>query len=72
MKLTERYLPVPMWDRMARWWEAIDFRDGQRIVAWPEGFDPQTLPLPEYRAGDRVQFIRDETCAIFIWRMLIA
>ena len=52
-----------MWDRMAHWWEAIDFRTGQRIVAWPEGFDPSTLPLPEYHAGDRVQFVRDETCA---------
>jgi hypothetical protein len=32
-------------------------------VDWPEDFDPRTLPAPEYRDGDRVQFVRDETCA---------
>jgi hypothetical protein len=61
--LTERYLPVPVWERLSRWWVPLDFRAGQRLVEWPEGFDPHTLPLPEYRAGDRVQFVRDETCA---------
>ena len=33
------------------------------MVEWPHGFSPQLLPIPEYQEGDRVQFIRDETCA---------
>lgn len=61
--MAERYLPVPVWDRELAWWRAIDFRAGQCVVAWPEGFDPHTLPLPDYRDGDRVQFVRDEICA---------
>ena len=44
-------------------WEPIDFRRGQQVVSWPEGFDPRVLPVPEYQDGDRVQFVRDETCA---------
>lgn len=61
--MTERYLPVPVWDNRIGWWVAIDFRAGQRAVVWPEEFDPRTLPMPEYCDGDRVQFVRDETCA---------
>ena len=61
--MPERYLPVPVWDRVTQWWEPVDFRAGQRVVAWPEDFDPRTLPMPEYRDGDRIQFVRDETCA---------
>src|ERR1700730_154577 len=61
--MTERYLPVPVWDRVTGWWEAVDFRHGQRVVEWPESFDPRMLPVPDYRDGDRVQFVRDETCA---------
>jgi hypothetical protein len=45
------------------WWEPVDFRRGQRIVSWPQGFDPASLPAPEYCTGDRVQFVRDEICA---------
>lgn len=43
-------------------WEPVDFRNGQRVVTWPEGFDPALLPVPEYSDGDSVQFVRDETC----------
>src|SRR6266568_4101281 len=42
--------------------EPVDFRNGQKIVEWPDGFDPATLPDPHYHDGDRVQFVRDETC----------
>jgi len=61
--LIERYLPVPMWNNSTGRWEPVDFRQGQKVTAWPEGFDPRRLPEPEYRDGDRVQFVRDETCA---------
>jgi len=44
-------------------WEPIDFRHGQHVTTWPAGCDPARLPLPDYRDGDRVQFVRDETCA---------
>ncbi|QBD83106.1 hypothetical protein EPA93_46955 [Ktedonosporobacter rubrisoli] len=60
--LTDRYLPVPMWNNRTGQWEPVDFRHGQKVVAWPTDFDPSRLPAPEYRDGDRVQFIRDETC----------
>jgi hypothetical protein len=33
------------------------------VSTWPRGFDLARLPLPDYRDGDRVQFVRDETCA---------
>ncbi len=56
-------MPVPVWNNATGWWEPVDFRRGQRVVNWPEGFDPRLLPVPEYREGDRVQFVRDETCA---------
>lgn len=56
-------VPVPVWNCMMRCWEPVDFRNGQRVVGWPEGFDPSVLPIPEYQDGDRVQFVRDETCA---------
>jgi hypothetical protein len=59
----DRYLPVPVWNNRLGQWEPLDFRQGQRVVAWPDGFDPARLPLPDYRDGDRVQFVRDETCA---------
>ena len=61
--MTDRYLPVPVWSNRIGQWEPLDFRHGQRVVAWPNGFDPARLPLPDYRDGDRVQFVRDETCA---------
>ena len=60
--MTDRYLPVPMWNNSSGKWEPVDFRNGQKVVEWPEGFDPNLLPEPEYRDGDRVQFVRDETC----------
>jgi len=60
--MNDRYLPVPMWNNTHGQWEPVDFRNGQKVVEWPEGFDPATLPVPEYRDGDRVQFVRDETC----------
>ncbi len=44
-------------------WEPVDFRQRQRVVSWPSGFDPTALPAPEYSDGDRVQFVRDELCA---------
>ncbi len=61
--MTDRYLPVPVWNNRIGQWEPIDFRHGQRVAAWPNGFDPARLPLSDYRDGDRVQFVRDETCA---------
>jgi hypothetical protein len=61
--MTDRYLPVPVWNNRVGCWEPIDFRQGQRVAAWPDGFDPTRLPWPDYRDGDRVQFVRDETCA---------
>ncbi len=61
--MTDRYLPVPVWNNRIGQWEPIDFRHGQRVVAWPDGLDLARLPLPDYCDGDRVQFVRDETCA---------
>lgn len=61
--MAENTVPVPVWNGRLGRWEAVDFRNGQRVVAWPDGFEPQLLPLPEYQEGDRVQFVRDETCA---------
>ncbi|GLV56652.1 hypothetical protein KDH_34910 [Dictyobacter sp. S3.2.2.5] len=61
--MTEKYLPTPVWNGALNQWEAVDFRRGQRVVSWPEGFDAASLPSPEYSKGDRVQFVRDETCA---------
>jgi hypothetical protein len=61
--MTDCYLPVPVWNNRVGQWEPIDFRHGQRVAAWPDGCDLARLPLPDYRDGDRVQFMRDETCA---------
>ena len=61
--MTERYVPVPVWNGMIGQWEPVDFRNGQRVVSWPANFDATLLPIPEYSDGDRVQFVRDETCA---------
>ena len=61
--MTERSVPIPVWNSTIDSWEPIDFRNGQRVVEWPHGFSPQLLPIPEYQEGDRVQFVRDETCA---------
>ena len=61
--MAERNVPVPVWNSKSGCWEPVDFRNSQRVVEWPDGFNPQLLPVPEYIEGDRVQFIRDETCA---------
>src|SRR6266566_1227507 len=61
--MTDRYLPVPVWNNRFGQWEPVDFRHGQQAAAWPNGFDLARLPRPEYRDGDRVQFVRDEICA---------
>lgn len=61
--MTDHYLPVPVWNNRIGQWEPLDFRRGQRVVSWPDGFDPSRLPQLDYRDGDRVQFVRDETCA---------
>ena len=61
--MTERYLPVPVWNNMIGRWEPVDFRNGQKVVPWPKQVDLTALVVPEYRDGNRVQFIRDETCA---------
>ncbi|MDQ2905088.1 MAG: hypothetical protein M3Y81_16235 [Chloroflexota bacterium] len=61
--MSDRYIPVPMWNNRSGQWEPVDFRHGQRVTAWPTGCDRARLPLPDYRDGDRVQFVRDETCA---------
>jgi hypothetical protein len=61
--MIDRYLPVPVWNNRVGQWEPIDFRHGQHVAAWPDGFELARLPLPDYRDGDRVQFVRDETCA---------
>ena len=60
--MTDRYLPVPVWNNRVGQWEPVDFRHGQHVAAWPNGCDLARLPLPDYRDGDRVQFVRDETC----------
>ena len=60
--MTDRYLPVPVWNNRIGQWEPVDFRHGQQVTAWPDGFDLTRLPLPDYRDGYRVQFVRDETC----------
>lgn len=61
--MIDRYLPVPVWNNRIGRWEPLDFRQGQRVTRWPDGFDLARLPRPDYRDGDRVQFVRDETCA---------
>jgi hypothetical protein len=61
--MTDKYIPVPVWNGLRGYWEPVDFRNGQCVVSWPDGFDPTLLPVPEYSDGDRVQFVRDETCA---------
>ena len=61
--MIDRYLPVPVWNNRLCQWEPVDFRHGQHVFAWPSSFDLARLPLPDYRDGDRVQFVRDETCA---------
>jgi hypothetical protein len=49
--MTDRYLPVTVWNNRVGQWEPIDFRHEQHIVAWPDGFDLARLPLPDYRDG---------------------
>ena len=61
--MAERDHVVPVWNRMISRWEPVDFRNGQHVVEWPHGFRQELLPFPEYQEGDRVQFLRDETCA---------
>ena len=61
--MAERDLVVPVWNSMMGRWEPVDFRNGQHVVAWPYGFRQELLPIPDYQEGDRVQFVRDETCA---------
>src|SRR5436305_6110568 len=62
-RLAKRSIPVPVWNSIKGSWEPIDFRNGQRLVEWPHGFRQELLPTPEYQEGDRVQFVRDESCA---------
>ena len=61
--MIDRYLPVPVWNNRVGRWEPVDFRHGQHVTVWPDRFDLTRLLLPDYRDGDRVQFVRDETCA---------
>lgn len=61
--MRDRYLPVPVWNNRVGQWKPIDFRHGQHVAVWPDGFELARLPLPDYRDGDRVKFVRDETCA---------
>ncbi len=56
-------IPVPVWNTLAGDWEPVDFWNRQRVTQWPPGFNPHWLPTPEFQEGDRVQFVRDETCA---------
>ena len=60
--MIDRYLPVPVWNNRVGRWEPVDFRHGQHVTVWPDRFDLTRLPLPDYRDGDRVQFVRDESC----------
>ena len=60
--MTDCYLPVPVWNNRIGQWEPLDFRQGQCVTEWPDGLDLARLPQPDYRDGDRVQFVRDETC----------
>lgn len=61
--MAQRGVLVPMWNSTIGRWEPVDFRDGQRVVQWPYDFRHELLPIPGYQEGDRVQFVRDETCA---------
>ena len=61
--MAERDRIVPVWNSMTDRWEPVDFRNGQYVVEWPHGFRQELLPFPEYQEGDRVQFVRNETCA---------
>ncbi len=61
--MNDHYLPVPVWNSRLGHWEPVDFRHGQHVTIWPEEIDVTRLPQPEYRDEDRVQFVRDETCA---------
>jgi hypothetical protein len=62
-KLAKRPIPVLVWNSIKGSWEPIDFWNGQRLVEWPHGFRQELLPIPENQEGDRVQFVRDESCA---------
>ncbi|HEY6542914.1 MAG TPA: hypothetical protein VIZ18_18365 [Ktedonobacteraceae bacterium] len=61
--MTDHYLPVPVWNNRLGCWQPVDFPHEQRVTIWPDGFDPARLPQPEYRDGERVQFVRNEACA---------
>ncbi len=61
--MAQRGVLVPVWNSAIGRWVPVDFQDGQRVVPWPHGFRQELLPVPEYQEGDRVQFVRDETCA---------
>jgi hypothetical protein len=61
--MAERDRVVPVWNSMIGRWEPVNFRNGQQVGAWPHGFRQELLPVPDYQEGDRVQFVRDETCA---------
>lgn len=61
--MAERNGAVPVWNGLIGKWEPVDFRNGQRVGEWPQGFRQELLPFPEYQEGHRVQFVRDETCA---------
>jgi len=61
--MVERGVLVPVWNSTIGRWVPVDFQDGQRVVPWPHGFRQELLPIPDYQEGDRVQFVRDETCA---------
>jgi hypothetical protein len=58
--MADRHLPVLVWNNRVGQWEPVDFRLGQLVVVWPDVFYVARLPLPDYRDGDRVQFVRDE------------
>ena len=61
--MAERDRVVPVWNSMIGRLPPADFRNGQHVVEWPHGFRQELLSFPEYQERDRVQFVRDETCA---------
>lgn len=49
--MAERNGAVPVWNGLIGKWEPVDFRNGQRVGEWPQGFRQELLPFPDYQEG---------------------